>query len=182
MKAIIYLINTGLSILLGIFILRFIMQITKTDFRNPIAQIITKVSNPIILPLRKVIPPIKKIDTATIIATLVVSISMVLIMLSLRGISLASLFNDPVSLVILSLRNILSLTLTIYWVLILFSVIISWIQPNNYSPFTSFLHQLTEPVLAPVRRLLPPIGGLDITPIPVLILLTALQQQFGMSL
>ena len=182
MKAILYLVNVSLTLLVGAFILRVLMQLVRVNFRNPIAEIITKITNPLVLPLRKLFPPFKKIDTASIIACLLVSIVMVCIMLSLRGVSLTALFSDPLSLIWTALRNLLSLTLGLYWILVLFSVLLSWIQTGNHSPFTSIIHQLTEPLFAPIRRMIPPLGGLDVTPIPVLILLGALQQQFGFIL
>jgi len=183
MKAILYLVNISFTLLLGAFILRILMQLVRANFRNPVAEIITKITNPLVLPLRKVFPPIKKFDTASFIACLIISIIMVIVIVTLRGfVAPTELLSDPLNLVWLALRNLLSLTLSLYWVLILFSILISWIQPGSHSPFTSLLHQLTEPLFAPIRRLIPPIGGLDITPIPILILLGALQQQFGFAL
>ncbi len=175
MKALIYLINISLSIFVGAFILRFLLQVVRANFRNPVVELVTKITNPLIIPLRKVLPPIKKIDTASLIACLISSLGMIIIMQLL----LAGTLSQPLDLVWAALRNLLSMTLTLYWILIIFHILISWIQPGSHSPFTALIYQLTEPVLAPARRLIPPIGGLDLSPIPVLILLSAFRVQFG---
>jgi len=178
MIALTYLTNVFLTIIVGIFILRFLFQLVKADFRNPVIEVITKLTNPIILPLRKILPPLGKIDTASIVAIIVSSILMVSVMHLLTHGNLDVLTNFA-ALTVTTLRNILSLILSLYFVLILFHIIISWIQPGNHSPFTTVIYQLTEPVLGPARRLIPPFGGLDLSPIPVLFLISALRLQFG---
>jgi len=181
MKAIFYLLNIALTLGVGLFLIRLFLHLVKANFRNPITEVIAKITNPIILPLRKVFPAVGKIDSASVIATILASLIMIVILLLVRGIPVAELIERPLDILWMSLKNLLSLSLQLYWILILFSILLSWIQQGNHSPITSFIHELTEPLLAPVRRLIPPIGGMDISPIPVIILISALQQQFSFA-
>lgn len=176
MKAIIYILNAILSLAVGTFMLRFAMQLVRADFRNPVANVILKFTNPIILPLRKFVPPIRKIDTATILSCLLASLLMVCIMLLVTPFPLQTI--NPVSFTILVFKNALSIILGLYSILVLLSVLLSWFAPHGNAPFADTIKQLTDPLLNPVRKIIPDLGGLDISPVPVLILIGALQYQF----
>ena len=179
MRAIIFLIETTFNILLSIFLIRMILQSVRGNFRNPITQVITRLTNPLILPLRKILPPIGKLDTASLIACLLIAFLMALCVLLLQSVDIDLLFNEPKFLILEVLRRLLLCFLQLYWMLILFSIVLSWMQPQQHSPLTALLSELTEPVLKPVRRLIKPIGGLDLSPIPILIILSALIHQFS---
>jgi len=178
MKAITFLIETSLSIILSIFLVRAILQLVRANFKNPITQVITRFTNPLIMPLRKVLPPLGKIDTASIVSCILVALLMTAILIFLRAFNFDEIIQNPTAFLLYSCKRLFLNLLQLYWLLILFSIIISWIQPQQHSPLTSLLNELTEPLLAPARRLIKPIGGLDLSPIPVLLILSALQYQF----
>jgi len=179
MRAISFLIETCFSILLSIYLLRMILQWVRANFRNPITQVITRITNPLVLPLRKILPPLGKLDTASLFACFFVSLVMTLCLAILAGMSMNDIFTQPQRLAIICTRRLLLAFLQLYWVLIFFSIILNWVQAQQHSPLSAFLHELTEPVLRPARKIIKPIGGLDLSPIPVLLILTALQIQFG---
>jgi len=179
MRAISFITETCFSILLSIFLIRMILQWVRANFRNPITQIITRFTNSLILPLRKMLPPIGKLDTASLASCLLISFLMTICLMLLKGIGFDQISSNPSILIMEVLRTLCLALLQLYWLLILFSIILSWVQTQHHSPLSSLLHELTEPLLAPCRKLIKPIGGLDLSPIPLLILLSALQYQFS---
>lgn len=178
MRAIIFLIETIFNLVLSLFLIRMILQWVRGNFRNPITQIITRTTNPLILPLRKILPPIGKLDTASLVSCILIVVLMTLSILLLQQVEIDLLLSQPKILILESLRSLLLVFLQLYWMLILFSIILSWMQPQQHSPLTAVLSELTEPVLKPMRRFIKPIGGLDLSPIPILIVLSALIHQF----
>ncbi len=170
MDAIRYIVGALLWLAVFAFLMRVILQVVRADFRNPIAQAIVRITNPLVLPLRRVIPPIGKIDAASIVALLVVELAAASILLSLEGFGLPS---APV-LARFALFDLLQKVLQFYLVAILVYVILSWVAPGTYSPAGAMLASICEPLLAPVRRIIPPIGGLDLSALFVLIGLQAL--------
>lgn len=179
MKALAYLVETTLTIILCVFLLRAILQMIRANFRNPITQAITRFTNPVIMPLRKIIPPIGKIDSASVISVLFVACVITTINLLFQGQPLNVITQYPLDFLAATIKKITLILLQLYWFLIFFGILISWMQPHQHSPLSSILDELTEPLLRPARRLIKPIGGMDLSPIPVLIILTALQYQFS---
>jgi YggT family protein len=151
-------------------LLRFLLQTVRADFYNPISQFIVKVTNPPLIPLRRVIPSVARQDTAAIVLIIVLQMLSTTISLLLKGVKIAVL-----PLFVLSVANLVSLIINFYIVLIIVQVILSWVNPGNYNPATALLYSLTEPVLRPARRLLPPISGFDLSPILVLLALQVLK-------
>jgi len=170
MEAIRYVVDTLLSLLLLAFMLRLLFQLVRADFRDPLADAIVRVTNWLILPLRRVLPPIGKIDTATVVAVLLIAIGQTAILLLLSGYGLFNwvyaLRMTAVALVVLVLRIYL-FALLVYW-------LITFVAPGGYSPGTRLLSQLCEPVLKPVRRIIPPIGQIDFSVLWVSIIIGAL--------
>jgi len=177
MKALSYLVETTLTIIVCVFLLRAILQIIRANFRNPITQTITRFTNPVIMPLRKILPPIGKIDSASVLSVLIIACVITMINLLFHGQSLSVIAQYPLDFFVATIRKIVLILLQLYWFLIFFGILLSWMQPHQHSPLSSILDELTEPLLRPARRLIKPIGGMDLSPIPVLIILTALQYQ-----
>jgi YggT family protein len=161
MNAIIFIVETLLTLTLFVFLLRLLLQWARADFRNPVSQAVVRMTNPLVMPLRRILPPVGKIDTASVIAVLIVAFVEVAIMFALRGLGLPPL--------VLWLRmvvvEILRTTLWTYFYAIFLYALLSLIAPGGYSPMQSVLDSLCEPVLRPIRRLIPPIGGLDLSPL-----------------
>ncbi|WOX07182.1 YggT family protein [Microbulbifer pacificus] len=167
--------NIGVFILatLGILflfavILRFMLQLARADFYNPISQGIVKVTNPLLRPLRKIVPGFFGIDMASVVLALLVGWVMIMGAGILAG---AGLLN-PLSALLWSLIGCLMTLIAILFVGMLISIVVSWVAPHSSNPALMLLRQLLEPVYAPVRKIIPPLGVIDISPIFVFILLT----------
>jgi len=140
------------------------------DFRNPIAQGIFKVTSPIIAPVRRVIPAIGRLDTATVLIAFAVQFFVLWLTTLITGQT-----GSFAILVFYAVIKMLTLTIMLFMFAIIISIIISWIAPGQYSPIAAIANTLSEPVLRPFRRIIPPLGGFDISPIFAIILLSALR-------
>lgn len=162
-NASVYLISAISDLFLILVLLRFLLQLARADFYNPLCQFIVKVTNPPLKPLRRIIPGLKGIDMASVVLLLAVqALALLLINLAI-GKEIAT-----GALLVLSVGELLSLTLNCYLITILAQVILSWVGPGGHHPISALLYSLNEPVLRPARRLLPPISGIDLSPIVVL--------------
>jgi YggT family protein len=152
-------------------LLRFLLQLARADFYNPICQFLVKATNPPLKPLRRIIPGLWKIDLASIVLLLALQMAAVwLIHLTAgRSISIEGLF-------LLALVDLLGLTLNVFLVSILIQVILSWVGPgSHHNPVFSILYSLNEPVLGPARRMLPAMAGIDFSPLLVLVVIQLLK-------
>ena len=157
MEAIKYIVDTLLWLLTLAFVLRLLFQLARANFRDPMADAIVRVTNWLILPLRRLLPPIGKIDTATIVAVIAVA--------SVRTAASMALAGEGFSDVGLFLRitavDLAGLVLRIYLFAMLLYWLTSFVSPSGYAPGVRLLSQLCEPILKPVRRIIPPIGQID---------------------
>ncbi|MFO1468008.1 MAG: YggT family protein [Steroidobacteraceae bacterium] len=170
MDAIRYVADILSWLLLLAFVLRLLFQLVRADFRDPLADAVVRITNWLILPLRRVLPPIRKVDTATVVAVLLIALGRTALLLLLQGYgSLPWLVGLRMTLV-----DLVALILKIYLFALLAYALISFIAPGGYSPGTRLLTQLCEPVLRPVRRLIPPIGQIDFSVLWLSILISAL--------
>ena len=160
-----FLIKTILGLYILIVLLRFLFQLVRADFYNPFTQVLVKLTNPPLLPLRRFIPGLGGIDLASIFLLIALQVlEYVLIGLLPRyGIP------APVGLFVMSITDLLALTVNVFFFSILIQIVISWINPQAHNPVISLLHQLNEPLLGRARRLIPPISGLDLSPIVVFV-------------
>lgn len=161
-----FLISTLFGLYLLAVMLRFLFQLTRADFYNPISQFIVRVTNPLLLPLRRVVPGVAGIDLASIILMLVLQVLELFLTYWISGYS-----PHLVGLSVLAIGKLLALAFNVFFFSILIQVIISWVNPSAYNPIISLLYSLNEPLLAPARRLIPPISGLDLSPLVVIIAL-----------
>jgi YggT family protein len=167
--ALYFIVRTLLSMLLFVFMLRVLLQWARADFRNPLAQAVVKITNPLVMPLRRVLPPMGRIDTSSVVAVLIVAAVGELILSLFMGYA-----PNPVLWMKLVVLKILWTILSAYfWAIVLYAVL-SMIAPGGYSPMQSLLGALCEPVLRPFRRIVPPIGGLDLSPLWACIAIQAL--------
>lgn len=153
-------------------LLRFLFQLTRADFYNPISQFLVAFTNPLLKPLRRLIPGLYGIDLASLVLLLVLKCVELYLLLLLGGVAVQWL---PI--VAAATVDLLRLTLNVYFFAILIRVILSWFMPYgiHQNPAGSLLVSLTEPLLRPARRLIPPIGGLDLSPIAVIVVLQLMQ-------
>lgn len=167
----IFLIDTLLDIYIAILLLRFLLQQLGADYYNPIAQFIVKATQPIVGVARRYIPSYKSIDLATLLIVFALISLKVVIVTSLRGGSYSS-----ASILIVTMYDFISLLFDIFIIAIFLQAILSWINPDPYNPVSSILYSLTTPVLRPIKKLMPDMGGIDISPIFALIALMFLKR------
>lgn len=167
----IYLVQTALTLYLLAMVLRFLLQVVRADFYNPISQFLVKVTNPLVLPLRRVIPGIAGMDLASLLLALLLQMLSIVVLMGLYGLGLP----NPVLLLLWSALGLLGLLVNIYFFALLAMIILSWVAPGSGNPAIFLLYQITEPVMAPFRKLLPPMGGMDFSPILLFILINVVQ-------
>ena len=160
-EALIYIVQTLGSLYLLIVLLRFILQLVRADFYNPLSQFTVKATQPLLKPLRRIIPGFGGVD----LASLVLAILVQLVMMGLTMLLAYGTTGNPLQLLVWSLIGVTSLFLKIFFFALIISVILSWVAPGSYNPGAQLVNQLCEPLLAPFRKLLPNLGGLDISPI-----------------
>ncbi len=170
MRELDFILNTILALVVGVFLLRLLLQFVRTDFRNPLAQTILRLTNPVVLPLRRVLPAIGKLDTASAVATLLAQ----MLKLALRSL-LWGLLETPARFLVDAVIDLADTTLTVYSAAILIYAMLSWVDPGGYNPGARLLGDLTAPILRPLRRRLPPLAGLDLSPFVAMLLLVVLQ-------
>jgi YggT family protein len=170
MAALLYLIDTLLSLVQLAFLLRLLLQWARADFRNPLLRAIMQLTNPVLVPLRRVIPAIGRLDTASVLVVVAVALLRVSIGPLLSGIGV-----PPVLLWLeMAALQLLRLVLWTYLFAIFLYATLSLIAPGTYSPAQALLTSLCEPVLRPFRRLIPPLANLDLSPLWAIILIRAL--------
>jgi len=162
----VFLIQTAFGFYIMVVLLRFLLQWARADFYNPLVQFLVKLTTPALRPLRRLIPGYGGLDWAAVVLMLILQvIELVLIRLVL------DLPLGLPGLPLLAVAELLGLTLTVLFWAVLISVIVSWVNPDPYHPAVTVLWQLTEPLLQPARRLVPPIAGFDLSPILVIVVL-----------
>ena len=161
-----FLIHTLFSIYLLLVMLRFILQLLRADFYNPVSQFIAKATTPALRPLRRLIPGLFGIDTASVVLMFVLKAIELFLIIRISGGAATG-----IGLFVLTAAELLALVVNVFLFAIFIQVILSWINPGAYNPMTSLLNSITEPLLAPARRLIPATGGLDLSPMAVIIVL-----------
>lgn len=167
-SAIVFVVNAITSLYLLVLLLRFWMPWLRADFRNPLAQGILRFTSPLVIPVRRIVPSFGRLDTATVVVAFVIQYLTVLLLLLIMG-QTAGI--AAIALTALVKLIVLSINLFVYAIFI--RIILSWISQGGYNPATAIITTLTEPVLRPFRRLIPAMGGFDISPIFAIILLLA---------
>ena len=165
LQAIFSLIQIVFGLYLSLIMLRFLLQLVRADFYNPLSQVIVKLTNPPLKWLRRFIPGYAGIDWPCIALLLLVQVCELLLLTLIFTGHLPAIS----ALLVLSVAHLLQLCAYIYIFCITIAVLISWINPGAYNPLTVLVYQITNPLLAMVRRRLPDTGGLDFSPMVVLL-------------
>jgi YggT family protein len=156
-RALTYLVSTLFDLYIVSVLLRLMLQWVRADFYNPLSQFLVKITNPLLIPLRRLIPSIGRLDTASVVLAVSLEIISLLIISTINSISMAW----P-QLLALAVTKLLMAVLWLYFFLILAAVILSWVGGQVRHPIVPLIHQLIAPVMRPVRKVIPPIGGLDL--------------------
>jgi YggT family protein len=162
----VFLVQTLFGLYIGAIMIRFMLAMARADFYNPISQFLVKITNPPLIPLRRLLPAIFRLDTASIVLMLVLQMAELVIIGAIKGFGFHFM-----GLLVIAVAELIALVFTIYFISILIQVVLSWVNPGGYNPAVSLLYSLNEPLLGRARRILPPIQGFDLSPILVIIAL-----------
>ncbi len=161
-----FLIHTILGFYIVILILRFLFQYVRIDFYNPVSRFLIKATDPVLKPLRRLIPGLYGIDVSSLVMILLITMIEQTALLLLNNVTLGIL-----PLLLMSLAEVLKLFIHVFLYAILIHIILSWVAPGSNNPIAHIVYNLSEPLLRPAKNLIPPIGGLDLSPIAVMIFL-----------
>ncbi|MDT4852454.1 YGGT family protein [compost metagenome] len=165
--AAVYILQTIGSLYLLIVLLRFILQLVRADFYNPLSQFIVRATHPLLKPMRKVIPSFAGLDLASLVLAILVQLLLMALTLLLMGYGV----DNPVQLLVWSIIGVTALFLKVFFFALIISVILSWVAQGSHNPAVELVNQICEPLLVPIRRILPSMGGLDLSPIVAFLVL-----------
>jgi YggT family protein len=162
-----FLIGTIFSIYISLVMIRFLLAIVRADFYNPISQTIVRFTNPPLVLLRRLIPPVGRIDTSAIVLMLVLQLMELWLRTFIIGhaVPITALF-------VLAVFELVKLTIWIYIIALILQALLSWINPGMYqmqNPMAAILHQLTAPIMKPIRNIMPRTGMIDFSPMLAII-------------
>ena len=161
-----FLVETLFGLYILIVMLRLLLQWARADFYNPLSQFIVRATQPVLAPMRRTLPSVGGIDLACVVFLVALQFAELWMVTGLLG------QRAPASaLLVFSIAELVELAIYVFLFSILIQVIMSWINPGSYNPVLGVLYSLNEPLLAPARRIVPPIGGLDLSPIAVMVAL-----------
>ena len=164
--ALIYLVSTLTDLYVAAILLRLLLQWVRAEFYNPLSQFLIKATNPVLVPARRIIPSIGKLDTASVVVMLLLELAQLVVISLLSKADFGFQF-----LLLFAMKKLLMTLLFTYFVLIIARVLVSWIANQSRHPLIPLIYQLTEPVLRPFSKLVPPLGGVDLSPLFALITL-----------
>jgi len=170
LRALEFLIRAAFGLYILAVLLRLLMQWARADFRNPVGRLVIRATNPVVVPLRRVVPGLAGVDLATVL----LAFGLQALELALLG-WLAGRVPAPGGLAVLAAAALAAFVIQIYTVTIIVEAILSWIAPGGGHPLAWLLGQLNAPVLRPFRRMVPSVGGIDLSPLVALILLQLAQ-------
>ncbi|WP_323813388.1 YggT family protein [Cellvibrio sp. NN19] len=157
-----------MSLFLVIVILRFLLQLVRADFYNPVSQAIVKITMPLLKPLRKVIPSVGGIDTASVVLIILVQLVASAILALIMG--AGGIILNPLPLILWGIVGTLTIVSSIFFWSMIISIVGSFIAPFSHHPLLLLANQIINPLTAPIRKILPPLGGvLDLSPIIILL-------------
>lgn len=160
----VFLIETLFDLYIIVLMLRFLLQQVHADFYNPVSQFIVRATSPVVIPVRRFVPGLGGIDIATVL--------LIILFIGLKAVLISLLQGYGVSfvgLLLYSVREFITLGINVFMFAIIVQAILSWVNPDPYNPVYSILYSITSPVLRPVQRVLPQMGGLDLSPLVVLL-------------
>ncbi|CAN1605669.1 YggT family protein [Pseudomonas sp. B21-028] len=159
--AAVYVLQTIGSLYLLIVLMRFVLQLVRANFYNPLCQFVVKATQPLLKPLRRIIPSLFGLDMSSLVLAILVQMALMALTLLLTY----GTTGNPLQLLIWSIIGVTALFLKIFFFALIISVILSWVAPGSHNPGAELVNQICEPALAPFRRIVPNLGGLDISPI-----------------
>lgn len=174
MDAMNFLINIAFDLFIIVALLRLWLQLVRADFYNPVSQFVVRATNPLVQPMRRLIPMIGQLDLASLVLALLLGTAKVVTLSALNGFTIS-----PVQIGIFGGLSVLAQALDLLFWIVIIRALLSWFS-RGYNPMEAILHQLTEPLMAPLRRLLPPMGGLDLSAMLLIIIIIFVQRLLGL--
>lgn len=172
MQALVFLVDAVVSFFCTLFLLRFMMQAMRVSFAGQIGDFVVKLTNWAVKPLRRIIPGLGGLDWASLFAALAIQLLLSALLVGISG-QVISADAGTVALMAgwFAIRTLLRLAVYILIGALILQAVLSWINP--YSPLAAPAHQLTRPLLDPIRRIVPAISGIDLSPLVAILLLQA---------
>ena len=171
-----FIINSIGDLFLVTILLRFLLQLTRADFYNPISQAVIKITAPLLNPLRRIIPGFFNVDMASLVLALMVQIILHYVLLYVGGTAVSAGKMVPFTFIfVAAIYNLLILLLNIYFYSLIIMAIASWVAPRSSHPALILTYQLMDPPLRQVRRFIPPIGGLDFSLMALMLCIVVLE-------
>lgn len=168
-NAFVFVVNSIAQLYLLVLLLRLLLPWMGISFSNPISQAILRLTSPLVIPVRRILPPVGKIDTATVVVAYGIQYLTILVIMLILGVP-----PSIVPIAVTAAVNLVILILRLFVFAIIIRIVLSWLGgTGSYNPAIAVIDAITEPVLRPFRRLVPAIGGLDISPVFAIIILSA---------
>ncbi|WP_110685823.1 YggT family protein [Salinicola aestuarinus] len=164
------LVNTLASVYLFVLMLRFLLQFSQADYYNPMSQGVVKATQPVVAPLQKLLRPVGRFDVATLFAGFLLKALVIILVFQLAGFGMPPLQG----LLLAAVAGVLNAILKIYFFALIIMIILSWVAPQASHPGALLVMQIVEPIMAPVRRVIPSLGMIDLSPIVVFIAINLL--------
>ncbi|PJE79147.1 hypothetical protein CI610_01896 [invertebrate metagenome] len=172
-SSMVFIVQTLGNLFIYAVLLRFLLQLVKADFYNPLSQAVVKITSPLLKPLRRIIPGFGGMDIAALILAFVLEMILLYLLYGLRGASPSAV---PIVLVMVqAVFKLIDLILNIYIFSMVIIAIASWVTSGRYNPALVLLMQLTDPIASRVRRIIPPIGGLDLSFMAIMLVIILIQ-------
>lgn len=159
-----FVIETLLRLYLLVLMLRFLLQWSRADFYNPFSQLLMRAAKPALQPFRRIVPSTSRVDGPSLVAMLIIQCLALGVLFSIKGV-----LPGLGTLLLLAVAQLVELAIDVFFFSILIAAVLSWIGPGSRHPMTGILDSLNRPLLTPARRLLPPTGGIDLSPLVVLL-------------
>jgi YggT family protein len=166
----VFLVKTLFGLYITVVVIRFLLQWARADFYNPVSQFVVKLTSPVLRPLRKMIPGYRGLDTASVVLAWLLKAAELAILTLLLGLD-----RNPLGALAWALPALVGLIISIFLFAVLIRVILSWVNPDPYNPAVDLLTRLTDPIMRPAQRLIPPVSGIDLSPMVVMIGLVLLE-------
>ncbi|MDD3609491.1 MAG: YggT family protein [Halothiobacillaceae bacterium] len=162
----VFLVYALFQLYLFIVLLRYVLQLFRASFFNPVSQLVVRATDPLLRPLRRLLPAMGRHDIAALVLAFVLNLLMWLIIAAIQGVS-----PSVGALLVKSVASLLTQAIDLFFWAVLIRAILSWVASGNRNPAVALIEEITDPLLAPVQKILPPLGGIDLSPLAVLLAL-----------
>lgn len=159
-----FLIDTIFTLYIAVLLLRVMLEAVGADYYNPVSQVLIRLTEPLVGPLGRLIPRLGRFNTAAVVLLIVLQTIAVVVVAAISGFAV-----DPLQALVIAMFRLVRLLLMTYLVLIIVEVILSWVGGAMRHPIVPLIYQLTRPILEPIRRVVPSLGGLDLSPLIAII-------------